>query len=76
MPGVLAKEGKSIYLILSTEMLSICDSLFYHIKAQCLSDSTQSYFELLGNKHGVGGGVLMKTQGLGGIMVTTPSGCL
>lgn len=53
MPGVLAKGDRSIDLILSTEMLSICDSLFYCIKAQCLPDTTQSYFELFGNKHGV-----------------------
>lgn len=53
MPGVLAKGDRIIDLILSTEMLSICDSLFYCIKAQCLSDTTQSYFELFGNKHGV-----------------------
>lgn len=52
MPGVLAKGDRGIDLKLSTEMLSICDSLFYCIQAQCLSDTTQSYFELFGNKHG------------------------
>ena len=50
MPGVLAEEDRSINL--STEMLNICDSLFYCIKAQFLSDITQSYFELFGNKRG------------------------
>lgn len=53
MPRVLAKENRSVDLKLSTEMLSICDSLFYCIKAQCLSDTTQSNFELFGNKQGV-----------------------
>lgn len=53
MPGVLAKGGRNIDLVLGTEMLSICDSWFYCIKARSLSDTTQSYFELLGNRHGV-----------------------
>lgn len=53
IPGVLAKGDTSIDLILSTEMLSICDSLFYCVKAQCLSDITPSYSELFGNKHEV-----------------------
>lgn len=50
LPGVLAKGNRSNDLILGTEMPTTCDSLFYCIKAQCLSDTTQSYFEVFGDQ--------------------------